>query len=73
MGGTPLNAAGSRHGRIPRRARLLAGRRRRGVFAFGDAPFEGSDGGTTNSAHAVGIAGRPGGYWIAYGIDPGAR
>ena len=44
-----------------------------GVFAFGDAPFEGSDGGTPKHALAVGIAGRPGGYWIAYGIDPGAQ
>jgi len=41
-----------------------------GVFAFGDAPFEGSDGGTPKNADAVGIAGRSGGYWIAYGIDP---
>jgi hypothetical protein len=40
-----------------------------GVFSFGDAPFEGSDGGTPRVAPAVGIAGRPGGYWIAYGND----
>jgi len=45
-----------------------------GVFAYGDAPFEGSDGGTaTQGAVAVGMAGRPGGYWIAYGVDPGAQ
>ncbi len=44
-----------------------------GVFAYGDAPFEGSDGGTAKQAVAVGIAGRPGGYWIAYGVDPKAQ
>jgi hypothetical protein len=42
-----------------------------GVFAYGDAPFEGSDGGTAKQgAVAVGIAGRPDGYWLAYGVDP---
>ena len=42
-----------------------------GVFAYGDAPFEGSDGGAAKQgAVAVGIAGRPGGYWLAYGVDP---
>ena len=41
-----------------------------GVFTYGDAPFEGSDGGTPKQgAAAVGIAGRPGGYWVAYGVD----
>ena len=40
-----------------------------GVFSFGDAPFEGSDGGTPRDAPEVGIAGRPGGYWIASGPD----
>ena len=44
-----------------------------GVFNFGDAPFEGSDAGTPQQAPAVGIAGRSSGYWIAYGINPGAR
>jgi hypothetical protein len=44
-----------------------------GVFTFGDAPFEGSDGGTPTNAPAVGIAGRSGGYWIAYGTDRGAQ
>ena len=44
-----------------------------GIFAFGDAPFEGSDGGTPKQAVAVGIAGRPGGYWIAYGVDSRAE
>jgi hypothetical protein len=45
-----------------------------GVFTYGDAPFEGSDGGTSKQgAAAVGIAGRPGGYWIAYGIDAKAQ
>jgi hypothetical protein len=42
-----------------------------GIFTFGDAPFEGSGAGsTTEGAAAVGLAGRPGGYWIAYGPDP---
>ena len=42
-----------------------------GVFTYGDAPFEGSDGGASKQgAAAVGIAGRPGGYWLAYGVDP---
>jgi hypothetical protein len=42
-----------------------------GVFTFGDAPFYGSGAGaTTGGAAAVGLAGRPGGYWIAYGPDP---
>jgi beta-lactamase class A len=42
-----------------------------GVFTYGDAPFEGSDGGTPKQgAVAVGIAARPGGYWLAYGVDP---
>jgi hypothetical protein len=41
-----------------------------GVFTFGDAPFAGSDAGTAaKGASAVGLAGRPGGYWIAYGPD----
>ena len=44
-----------------------------GVFNFGDAPFEGSDAGAPQQAPAVGIAGRSGGYWIAYGMDLGAR
>jgi beta-lactamase class A len=45
-----------------------------GVFTYGDAPFEGSDGGTSKQgAAAVGIAGRPGGYWLAYGIDAKAQ
>jgi beta-lactamase class A len=44
-----------------------------GVFSFGDARFEGSDAGTPQQAPAVGIASRSGGYWIAYGSDPGAR
>ena len=44
-----------------------------GVFNFGDAQFEGSDAGTPQQAPAVGIASRSGGYWIAYGTDPGAR
>jgi hypothetical protein len=43
-----------------------------GIFAFGDAPFEGSDGSSATTAPAVGIVGRPGGYWIAYGTAPGA-
>ena len=38
-----------------------------GVFAFGDAPFTGSSGGAVRKSSAVGIAGRPGGYWIAFG------
>jgi Beta-lactamase enzyme family len=42
-----------------------------GIFTFGDAPFEGSGAGTTTQgAAAVGLAGRPGGYWVAYGPDP---
>jgi hypothetical protein len=42
-----------------------------GVFTFGDAPFYGSGAGTaTGGAAAVGLAGRPGGYWVAYGPDP---
>src|SRR6202034_1526987 len=45
-----------------------------GVFTFGDAPFEGSGAGaTTAGAAAVGLAGRPGGYWVAYGPDPAAE
>jgi hypothetical protein len=44
-----------------------------GIFNFGDAPFEGSDAGTPKQAPAVGIAGLAGGYWIAYGMDQGAR
>jgi hypothetical protein len=40
-----------------------------GVFAFGDAPFEGSTGGDGRASAAVGVAGRPGGYWIAFGAD----
>jgi hypothetical protein len=45
-----------------------------GVFTFGDATFEGSDGGTTpQGASAVGLAARAGGYWIAYGPDADAE
>ena len=44
-----------------------------GVFCFGDAPFEGSDGSSATTAPAVGIVGRPGGYWVAYGTTPGAQ
>jgi beta-lactamase class A len=40
-----------------------------GVFSFGDAPFAGSAAGTsTDGASVVGIAGKEGGYWIAYGL-----
>ena len=38
-----------------------------GIFAFGDAPFYGSGTGGSLTAPAVGIAARPGGYWIAFG------
>ena len=38
-----------------------------GIFAFGDAQFSGSGTGGSLTAPAVGIAARPGGYWIAYG------
>jgi hypothetical protein len=42
-----------------------------GVFTFGDAAFAGSDAGSaTDGASAVGLAARPGGYWVAYGPDP---
>ena len=41
-----------------------------GISAFGDAAFEDSDGGTPKNTLAVGITGRSGGYWIAYGVDP---
>jgi Beta-lactamase enzyme family len=42
-----------------------------GVFTFGDASFAGSDAGSvTGGASAVGLAARPGGYWVAYGPDP---
>jgi hypothetical protein len=45
-----------------------------GVFTFGDAGFDGSGAGTTTGgAAAVGLAGRPGGYWVAYGPDPAAE
>ena len=45
-----------------------------GVFTFGDATFEGSDGGTaTQGASAVGLAAREDGYWIAYGPDAAAE
>ncbi len=45
-----------------------------GIFTFGDAPFDGSGAGTTTGgAAAVGLAGRPGGYWVAYGPDPAAE
>jgi hypothetical protein len=45
-----------------------------GVFSFGGAPFAGSDGGSadTATAPAVSIAGRSGGYWVAYGADRAA-
>ena len=36
-----------------------------GVFAFGDAAYEGSDQGS-GATPVVGIAARPGGYWLAY-------
>ena len=51
----------------------MAGGRDGGIFAFGDAPFEGSDGGVPKQAPAVGITGRPGGYWIAYGVNAQAQ
>ncbi len=38
-----------------------------GVFTFGDAPFYGSGVGAPINAPAIGIATRPGGYWIGYG------
>ncbi len=38
-----------------------------GIFTFGDAGFEGSDGGDPHGAPAVGMAATAGGYWIAYG------
>jgi hypothetical protein len=42
-----------------------------GVFTFGDAAFAGSDAGAAaHGASAVGLAARPGGYWVAYGPDP---
>jgi hypothetical protein len=71
LGGTPLNepivgmaATASGHGYW-----LVAADG--GMFAYGDAPFEGSDGATPKQgAVAVGMAARPGGYWIAYGVDP---
>jgi len=43
-----------------------------GVFTFGTATFYGSDGGAAHVAPAVGLADRPGGYWIAYGENTGA-
>ena len=39
------------------------------MVLFGDTPFVGSTGGATRDSAAVGIAGRPGGYWIAFGQD----
>ena len=43
-----------------------------GVFAFGDAAFGGSMGGTDLNAPVIGIAAEPfgGGYWLA-GMDGG--
>ena len=74
LGGTPLNepivgmaASTSGHGYW-----LVAADG--GVFTYGDAPFEGSDGGAPKQgAAAVGIAGRPGGYWVAYGVNRKAQ
>jgi hypothetical protein len=43
-----------------------------GIFTFGDADFEGSDGGTPHGAPAVGMAATSGGYWIAYGQNTSA-
>jgi beta-lactamase class A len=44
-----------------------------GVFTFGDAVFAGSSAGTaTGGATAVGLAARPGGYWVAYGPNAAA-
>jgi hypothetical protein len=41
-----------------------------GVFTFGSAVYAGSDAGAaTGGAAAVGLAGRVGGYWVAYGPD----
>jgi hypothetical protein len=38
-----------------------------GIFSFGDAPFYGSGAGAPLTAPVVGMAVRPGGYWIAFG------
>jgi L,D-transpeptidase-like protein len=38
-----------------------------GIFDFGDAAFYGSGTGGSLTAPVVGMAARPGGYWIAYG------
>jgi peptidoglycan hydrolase-like protein with peptidoglycan-binding domain len=38
-----------------------------GIFSFGDAPFVGSGTGGSIDTPAVGLAVRPGGYWVAYG------
>jgi hypothetical protein len=38
-----------------------------GIFSFGNAGFAGSGTGGSLTAPAVGIATRPGGYWIAFG------
>ena len=70
MGGTPLNEPVVGMAATPSGHGYWLAAADGGVFAFGDAPFEGSDGGTPKQgAVAVGIAGRPGGYWIAYGVD----
>ena len=64
--GHRLERPGGGHRRHPRRGRLLAGRGRRGDFAFGDAAYDGSMGGKPLNKPIVGIAATPdgGGYWL---------
>lgn len=71
LGGTPLNEPVVGLAATPTGNGYWLAAADGGVFAYGDAAFSGSDGGAPKQgAAAVGIAGRPDGYWIAYGVDP---
>ena len=64
-GGHRAQPTGRRHGRDPGRPWLLGGRPDGGIFAFGDAGFYGSMGGTALNQPVVGMAATPdgSGYW----------
>ena len=71
LGGTPLHEPVVGIARPAERARLLAGCSRRRRLRLRGRTVRGIGRRDRRSRlPAVGIAGRPGGYWLAYGVDP---